>query len=917
MAWSALPIDLLHCIASQLPIIDYLRFSVVCTSWNSVLSNDISNRIQCRPSPWLLLPNEAGEASNTLTFRDFTIKEEEVGVSCHRRFSSLDSYITNRRCFGSKDGWLMTLDKEDLQPHLFNPLTKTEISLPSLFTIPKDQGQMIKPQYGLDGSIRFFCNEIYSYFSTDEEGLRDIYFQKIIISSNDLLGTTIAIYGRTKSLALARPGDQTWVLGPQLSLYAMMHADQFEDVYYYKEDKRFYTITHFSMVLAFDLNGQNIELICPATQDPCLHTKNIDYMYYIAFLSGALVKIERVIDTTERKINNSWKVKTVGIFVSKFVPTAVASCSSSHWIPIKDLGGCSLFVGCNQTFSLHHTVAPGIRPNYIYFADHLSDMLPEYIDRDAGLFIFTLNNFSISWTQIHSLIGPLQFDLLHRISSHLSIVDLVRLSVVCTSWNFTPANYALLGFQCRPSPWLLLSNDVGEASDTLTFHELTIEGEEAVVSFHRRFSSIGSHTYGRRCFGSKDGWLVTLDKINLIPRLFNPVTKAEISLPSLYEFIDPQFAPDGSLRDSCNEIFFDITSDDLRDIYFHKFIVSSNDTSGTVVVIYGITKALALARSEDLTWVLGPQLSLYSREDEEQFEDVCYNEENQTFYAITNFSMVLAFDLNGQNVELICESGPNPYYRTRNFDCMYYIAILSGALLRIERVIDITHDSQCNATTMTMFVFKFMPEVVTSSSSYSPWILINELGEYSIFVGCNQTFSLHHTVAIGIKPNCIYFTDHWSNMLPGYVDCDVGVFDLYNDRIQYILHRHPRTNWPPSICMAWNDLLHLVEFCFCQQYTPLNLLHPCPWLFPPSKAEEASNTLTYCNLTIKEKGDVGCHHHFSAIDNHISSHHNFSLRMDLSCPLTKQIYNLASSTLSQMLKYCSNHFSPSPKVKGI
>ncbi|XP_020676769.1 F-box protein SKIP23-like [Dendrobium catenatum] len=394
----------------------------------------------------------------------------------------------------------------------------------------------------------------------------------------------------------------------------------------------------------------------------------------------------------------------------------------------------------------------------------------------------------------------LPIDLLCFISSHLSIVDLVRLSVVCTSWNFTLANYALIGFQCRPSPWLLLSNDIEEDSDTLTFCELTIEEEEAVISFHRHFSSIGSHTYGRRYFGSNDGWLVTLDKIDLQPRLFNPVTKAEISLPSLFTLIELQYSPDGSTRILGNETLFDIMTENLRDIYFHKIIVSSNDSYGTAVVIYGIKKELALAKSEALTWVLGPQLSPYSTEDTEQFEDVYYHDENQLFYAITNFSLVLSFDLNGQNVELISPNMPNSCYRTRHFDCMYYIAFLSGTLLKIERVIDITPNSPYNTTTMAIFVSKFVPVVVaSSSSSYSQWMSVNDMGEYSFFVGCNQTFSLHHKVATGIKPNCIYFSDHSSNMLPGFVDCDVGLFDLYNDRIQYILPPYSRTNWPPSI----------------------------------------------------------------------------------------------------------------------
>ncbi|KAI0518969.1 hypothetical protein KFK09_006408 [Dendrobium nobile] len=428
--------------------------------------------------------------------------------------------------------------------------------------------------------------------------------------------------------------------------------------------------------------------------------------------------------------------------------------------------------------------------------------------------------------------SDLPIDILRCISSHLSIVDLVRLSVVCTSWSFTLANYALLGFQCCPSPWLLLSYEVEEASDTLTFRELTIEREEAVLSFHRRFSSISSPTYGRRCFGSKYGWLVTLDKTDLQPHLFNPITKAEISLPSLFTLINPQYAPDGSIRISRNEFFFGIMSDDLRDTYFHKFIVSSNDSSGTVVVIYGITKELALARLEDPTWVLGPQLSPYNTEVKQQFEDVYYHEENQRFYAITNFSMVLAFDLNGQNVELICPNMPNPYHHTRNFYHIYYITFLSGNLLRMERVIDTTFDSYYNSTTRDVFVSKFVSAVVTSSSttttasssssssSYSQWIPINELGGYSIFVGYNQTFSLHHKAAIGIKPNCIYFADHSSNLLAGYFDCDVGLFDLYNDLIHCILQPYPRTKCPPSVWFTplWvSERIPLVWF-ECKEY---------------------------------------------------------------------------------------------------
>ncbi|KAH0465009.1 hypothetical protein IEQ34_005112 [Dendrobium chrysotoxum] len=63
-----------------------------------------------------------------------------------------------------------------------------------------------------------------------------------------------------KVLVLAKPDDQTWALNPQLLSYHTNWLEVFEDVYYHKEEQQFYSITHFSMVLAFDLNGQNIEM---------------------------------------------------------------------------------------------------------------------------------------------------------------------------------------------------------------------------------------------------------------------------------------------------------------------------------------------------------------------------------------------------------------------------------------------------------------------------------------------------------------------------------------------------------------------------------------------------------------------------------------------------------------------------------
>ncbi|XP_020587574.1 putative F-box protein At4g22660 [Phalaenopsis equestris] len=377
MAWSDLPVDLLGSISSHLPIVDFLRFSAVCTSWNSALAINSLIRIQCRPSPWLLLPNNAGEPSDTLTFRDLTIKDSR---SSHHRFSSLSENISGRCCIGSKDGWLVTVDIKDLQPRLFNPITRAEISLPSLLTIPGTNEHLIKPEYAPDDSIDSCINGSNSYVTAYQK-LLDVYFRKIVLSSNNSSGTAVVIYRHKKSLALARPGDRAWVLGPLLPTYrGEYYNDEFDDIYYNEEEQMFYVITHFSAMLAFDHNGQNAKLICPLMQEP--YFDDSYHRNYIVCLFGTLIKIEMSYFYFRDVNNNICPPKSININVFKFESTGVASsCSNFQWIPIKDLKDCSLFVGGNQTFSIHHTIAPEIRPNCIYFSDHWEDF-----DHDAGVF---------------------------------------------------------------------------------------------------------------------------------------------------------------------------------------------------------------------------------------------------------------------------------------------------------------------------------------------------------------------------------------------------------------------------------------------------------------------------------------------------------------------------------------------------
>lgn len=187
----------------------------------------------------------------------------------------------------------------------------------------------------------------------------------------------------------------------------------------------------------------------------------------------------------------------------------------------------------------------------------------------------------------------------------------------------------------------------------------------------------------------------------------------------------------------------------FRDAYFRKIVISSEDPSGTAVVIYGYPKLLAFKRPIDRTWVLGPRLpSNHYMNEWEEFDDVYFNEEEQRFYAITHLSAVLTFDLNGQDVKLVCKASRDPevtFSETKN-----YIAFLSGTLLKIKReteCIEKEIDKSLTTKTTGISIFRFVTTTDISSCSSSQWISIKDLRDCSLFIGCNNTFVVHHTVA--------------------------------------------------------------------------------------------------------------------------------------------------------------------------
>ncbi|PIA42712.1 hypothetical protein AQUCO_02000279v1 [Aquilegia coerulea] len=185
--WLKLPCDIIEDILNRLvDIDDYVRFGVVCKSWQYVKQANKRNQF----SPWLLLPEGEINTQDLDNHNNYHM----------RNFFSLSSRKTlylnlletrGRRCFGSPFGWLFTIGL-DLYIHLINPLTRIQISFPSQPTFQYQYECHIEPR-----------------------DMHRIFISRFAISSNTLSTdqgncVVMVIYSQFRKLAFARPGDVSW-----------------------------------------------------------------------------------------------------------------------------------------------------------------------------------------------------------------------------------------------------------------------------------------------------------------------------------------------------------------------------------------------------------------------------------------------------------------------------------------------------------------------------------------------------------------------------------------------------------------------------------------------------------------------------------------------------------------------------------
>ncbi|KAL3812858.1 hypothetical protein ACJIZ3_014126 [Penstemon smallii] len=239
-----------------------------------------------------------------------------------------------------------------------------------------------------------------------------------------------------------------------------------------------------------------------------------------------------------------------------------------------------------------------------------------------------------------------------------------------------------------------------------------------------------------RCWGSSNGWLVTLNYKHEL-HLLDPLTYIRILLSSLLDYIDLKVI-------TFPDLYLSNTNVD-------KVVISPGSSLGDCVVLaicYGNNVAFAKPGGESWTPLQCGHVAVH---------DVIYF--GGKFYVASNLGDVIICDSNGSHLKTVVS-----HLKT---EALTYIAEVGGQIHVIRRFTD--------AVTLGFNVYKL-------GKCNDKFEAVKTLGNWSIFVGCNYSSSISGTVYPSYKSNCIYFTDHHSRKIGApYEMC---IYSLDDDDIQ-------------------------------------------------------------------------------------------------------------------------------------
>ncbi|KAF9594127.1 hypothetical protein IFM89_028381 [Coptis chinensis] len=234
--WSELLCDLAHEIQERLALDDLIRFSSVCSFWNSLSGSFLRHKGRL---PWLIVPYyvdpNVGRDPNYCS-------DGILGF-----FSILDGLtykleipeLVGRRICGTAFGWFITVHGNS-EMQLLHPFTRKVVQLPALTEFPYSVGTRFSEEEGFLYQLQESLDDTENISEVNSDYMRDFHIYKAVTSpglTNSSQPTVvIAIPMVYRQLYFCRPGkDSKWkrVIGK---------TAYYSDVTLYKGD--FYAVRH-------------------------------------------------------------------------------------------------------------------------------------------------------------------------------------------------------------------------------------------------------------------------------------------------------------------------------------------------------------------------------------------------------------------------------------------------------------------------------------------------------------------------------------------------------------------------------------------------------------------------------------------------------------------------------------------------
>ncbi|KAJ3683156.1 hypothetical protein LUZ60_013383 [Juncus effusus] len=385
-SWFELPRDIAQTLLEKIELPqDFVRFSLVCKPWLSVAREHIS-RLPYKlpmsnflpienPLPMLLKPSI--EDPNTFSLYCVTNNKIFDGLYAPE--------INNKWIVGSIGGWLVTVDIKGTEINLTNPLTRKQISLPPIDTIPNP----INDIHGANDKF-YFVNKVY-LFSNPVEDPENCIVVAFVLSM--------------QSIAYCRIGDKKWTKMEKILPLAACDI--------IKHNNILYALDCSANLFAIDLKG-NIKVTLVAQYN---RFANPGREGYLMDLSGKLLLLQRYMGDEQNSLMTCkfeiFELKEVSSYSDYYVIEAddrehdADEYATEDWVrhnvdeiryqwsEVKSIGDQTVFVGYNQTMWFDSRRYPGCKANCIYFADDMIgwDVSRVYLEwgdeqggRDVGIY---------------------------------------------------------------------------------------------------------------------------------------------------------------------------------------------------------------------------------------------------------------------------------------------------------------------------------------------------------------------------------------------------------------------------------------------------------------------------------------------------------------------------------------------------